>query len=662
MKPISIDITPEILDKYTTDSSNITGLAVKGTEVLSCTVPNHLIGFPQLAVKILELFSLQRTDCDFRMITTDANKFGLVTIKGSSDNGDIFNLFRKFGILTGNLTIGLSGTPTEPVVYTTAKMMKDISKFAPEVQAALTFTLYNIAKICARVIVKIPNITRTSLMTNVNTDIPLSEVVSSFTLVRKIEVKELPTDKYTEIVYYNNKYSVLGTTYTGALCFNVLAETKSDGDIDYKNSAIISAISYSTTVYPVVINPLGMILTNMDLTNFESAKDSYITALTVPYTLPTIHVTNRPIEDIIKILPKNATLIDILNDTDLKETAMAECPKPLADWIANAKIPVHESLDDKACTAINKMFGLKAPVSVGAVDYATMVELYKDDEYAQQLYKQVKTYYDEFDLGNLSANLKGFAKGDLYSMLFAGGSGTGKSTAARVIPARCGIPYISINFSVNIEESDIFGSMIPNSMKASADDPEFVWQDGILTKAVRNGYCAVLEEINFARPGVLGKLNSLLDENRQIDLPTGEVLRAHPNFRIIATCNVAYEGTNRFNKALINRFDDCTVFKDVTRAKAIDIIKTRTGYKNMSKIGVIYNVYEALKKYGKEQNLNLIVSMRQLLNLFSKGKYYTDAKDAVCRIMLNGAFIEEPEYQEEFEKTVLPAFKLNFKI
>lgn len=54
--------------------------------------------------------------------------------------------------------------------------------------------------------------------------------------------------------------------------------------------------------------------------------------------------------------------------------------------------------------------------------------------------------------------------------------------------------------------------------------------------------------------------------------------------------------------------------------------------------------------------------MRQLLNLFSKGKYYSDAKDAVCRIMLNGAFIEEPEYQEEFEKSILPAFKLNFKI
>jgi hypothetical protein len=75
-----------------------------------------------------------------------------------------------------------------------------------------------------------------------------------------------------------------------------------------------------------------------------------------------------------------------------------------------------------------------------------------------------------------------------------------------------------------------------------------------------------------------------------------------------------------------------------------------------------YNVYEALKKYSKEQNLNLVISMRQLLTIFSNGKYYNDARDAVERIMVNGAFIEEPEYREEFKNRVLSAFKLNFKL
>jgi MoxR-like ATPase len=247
-------------------------------------------------------------------------------------------------------------------------------------------------------------------------------------------------------------------------------------------------------------------------------------------------------------------------------------------------------------------------------------------------------------------------------MAFVGESGTGKSTAARVLPTRCGLPYVSINFSVNIEEADLFGAMTPNPAKQKPEDPEFVWQDGIITKAVRNGYCIILEELNFARPGVLGKLNSLLDENRQIDLSNGEIVKAHPNFRIIATCNVAYEGTNRFNKALINRFDDVTVFTDLERAEAIQVIKQRTGYANESKIAKVYDVYEALKKFADEQRIHVVVSMRQLLNLFTKGKYYKDAKDAVSRIMLNGAFIEDNEYQSAFEDTILPAFDLKFKI
>ena len=76
----------------------------------------------------------------------------------------------------------------------------------------------------------------------------------------------------------------------------------------------------------------------------------------------------------------------------------------------------------------------------------------------------------------------------------------------------------------------------------------------------------------------------------------------------------------------------------------------------------VYDVYEALKKFSNEQGIHAVVSMRQLLNIFTKGKYYKDARDAVTRIMLNGAFIEDSEYQQVFEDTVLPAFDLKFKI
>ena len=293
---------------------------------------------------------------------------------------------------------------------------------------------------------------------------------------------------------------------------------------------------------------------------------------------------------------------------------------------------------------------------------ASLEEYYAKDAYAQELYKQVQPYYETFDLKDLTGIVKGVAKGDVYSMLFEGESGTGKSTAARVIASRCGLPFVAINCSTNIEESDIFGAMIPNPKKASADDPEFIWEDGQLTKAIRNGYVGIIEELNFGRPGVLGKINSLLDESRQIDLPNGEVLKAHPNFRLIATVNIGYEGTNRLNKALVNRFEICKKFEDLDEKEAKKVIVARTGYTNIDKLNKVLDVYRAIKKYSKEQNLQLVVSIRQLLVIFTQGKYYKDAKDAINNLMLNQAFLEEPEHLKHFKDTVISVFDLSFKI
>lgn len=660
MKAITLPITKEVIEKFTTSSTGITGFKYNGKDVASCGVPNHLTSFPQLAISICSLLCRNNAGVDFKTITTATDKFTQINIKGTPENGEIFSIFRKFGILTGNLTIGLGGTPTEPVVFTTAKMLRDVSKFPADIQTALVAMMYNIAKICARIIYKAPKITLEPLTHTVNAEVNLTELVVNFDTIREITLAEIPTDNYKTVEYVFNQYCIPCNNYTGNISYNILNTISEEPT--FTNAHAVSALCFGTVVYPIVICNNAHILTTAELTSFEAAKDSYFTALATLFKEHKVKVSKVTYEEIVAALPKECGMYNLSEDESLEELFINTAPATLVNWYTQTKKNTYEPLSEEVVKTITATFGFKTTSTTNTVDKEAMMEMYKDDMYAQQLYKQIKPYYDMFDLGTISANCRGFAKGDIYSMMFIGSSGTGKSTSARVLPTRCGIPYTSINFSVNIEESDIVGSMIPNVAKTKPEDPEFVWQDGILTKAVRNGYCIILEEINFARPGVLGKLNSLLDENRQIDLPTGEVVVAHPNFRIIATCNVAYEGTNRFNKALINRFEDCTIFKDVDRSAAIEIIKSRTGYKNMSKMDIILNVYEALKKYSKEQNLNLVISMRQLLNIFSNGKYYANALDAVVRIMVNGAFIEEPEYQEEFEKAILPAFKLNFKI
>lgn len=579
-----------------------------------------------------------------------------VTIFSNSVTSGVFDIFKSMGIYAPKIVIGVNNKTN--TIYTTAKLCRDLNKYSENQRAALTMYMLTLAHFVVETVNNCVSFTYDGTTGVVRTASPLSnfeKLIRTFEDEETWYIKDTNNDNYTTVNFYNTTHTSTADTYANTEAIKIGAVKHKSGKI-----AGIASIAIGSAKYTFVMSE-RVTYTTFDLCNIEISSDSLATcvASAYPKSFSLCKVDKLP-------LSNEMTLIE-LEGEDFEETAKTEkLPSWLTSWVLYMLAKGAKFAECSDLEHLTSAYGVKAAEGSSAITCMSPEEMrkfYDSDAYAQELYKQVKPYYDSYNLEtNIIANLKGFSNGAIYSMVFVGESGTGKSTAARVIPSRCGLPYVSVNFSVNIEEADLFGSMVPNAKKASSEDPEFVWTDGVITKAVRNGYCVILEEINFARPGVLGKLNSLLDENRQIDLATGEIVRAHPNFRVIATCNIAYEGTNRFNKALINRFDDVTVFRDLDRTEAISVIKARTGYANGTKISKVYDVYEALKKFATEQNINAVVSMRQLLNIFTKGRYYSDAKDAVQRIMINGAFIEDVEYQKVFEETVYKAFDLKFKI
>lgn len=55
------------------------------------------------------------------------------------------------------------------------------------------------------------------------------------------------------------------------------------------------------------------------------------------------------------------------------------------------------------------------------------------------------------------------------------------------------------------------------------------------------------------QPGVLVGLNSLLEQEGSITLPTGEVIQRHPDTAVVVTTNVTYEGCRGLNQSVIDR-------------------------------------------------------------------------------------------------------------
>lgn len=131
--------------------------------------------------------------------------------------------------------------------------------------------------------------------------------------------------------------------------------------------------------------------------------------------------------------------------------------------------------------------------------------------------------------------------------LLIGETGTGKTSILRDLAHKRKQPYLRVNMNGYTSPDELIGSK-------SAQKGSTFFEDGVIIQAMREGMLLVMDEINATPPDCLFLLHSLLDDERKITLPTGEVVTPHPEFRFFATMNPDYAGTKGLNAALTDRF------------------------------------------------------------------------------------------------------------
>lgn len=138
-----------------------------------------------------------------------------------------------------------------------------------------------------------------------------------------------------------------------------------------------------------------------------------------------------------------------------------------------------------------------------------------------------------------------------YPVLLQGPTSSGKTSLVQFLASITSHEFVRINNHEHTDLQEYLGSYITDA------SGKLVFYEGVLVKAVRNGYWIVLDELNLAPSDVLEALNRLLDDNRELFVPElRETICAHPDFMLFATQNppTFYGGRKMLSRALSNRF------------------------------------------------------------------------------------------------------------
>jgi MoxR-like ATPase len=199
------------------------------------------------------------------------------------------------------------------------------------------------------------------------------------------------------------------------------------------------------------------------------------------------------------------------------------------------------------------------------------------------------------------------------NIFLAGESGTGKSEMVQKLADFYGQTLIRVNFHQGVTESSLIGRYV-------VKNSETIFAYGLVPLAMKKGYWLLLDEIDYAEPEHTSVLQAVLEgKPLVITSNEGEILKAHPSFRIFATGNTtgrgdstdSYHGTNFMNSAFLDRW---TIFEMTYSKKESKIIENMIGDKEISKKLVkVFELFRGLKKNG--DITNAVFSTRRMMNV-----------------------------------------------
>ncbi|MDD2713396.1 MAG: CbbQ/NirQ/NorQ/GpvN family protein, partial [Simplicispira sp.] len=121
------------------------------------------------------------------------------------------------------------------------------------------------------------------------------------------------------------------------------------------------------------------------------------------------------------------------------------------------------------------------------------------------------------------------------AVMLKGPTGCGKTRFIEYMAWRLGRPLVTISCHDDLSASDLIGRFLIRHDGTA-------WQDGPLTRAVREGAICYLDEVVEARQDTVVVLHPLTDHRRILPIDkTGETLAAAEGFQLVVSYNPGYQ-------------------------------------------------------------------------------------------------------------------------
>lgn len=179
-----------------------------------------------------------------------------------------------------------------------------------------------------------------------------------------------------------------------------------------------------------------------------------------------------------------------------------------------------------------------------------------------------------------------------------------------------------------------------------------------LVKAIKYGWvCEIQEPTVILQQGVLVGLNSLLEQDGTINLPTGEVVKRHPDAVIILTTNIDYEGCRAMNQSVSDRMNLIFDIPNPNVESMKKIAMQATGCTDEATVRKMAQVVLAIEDYCKNKYItDGSVGQRGLIDWVNSYMITGDVKQSAKLTVLSKATTNETERDAIETSCVNPTF------